>query len=101
MIWKKMIAQGSQQPGMPGQGMPPMQMTPGTEPEMQTPADQGAGLDNFLKFRAVYDGYRLLAQKEAQAQMMAQAPPPEAQPQVQNPPNPPNPANPAENQGSA
>jgi hypothetical protein len=78
-IWQQLIEQRAQAPegaeGVGGINMIIAQKAMGTG---QPPMLVAQKLEQFLRFRAVVDGYRILSQKaamQAQAQMM---PPPEA-----------------------
>lgn len=45
---------------------------------LKDPVEAEATVKNFLRFRAVFDGYRILAQKQQQQAAMQMAPPPQA-----------------------
>lgn len=88
-IWKQMInvamvnntAMGSPSPNVPGMGtnVPEVStMDPGTGPGLAPPQPQGGPQDAFLKFRAVVEAYKLLAEKKDMMGMMGapQAPSP-------------------------
>jgi hypothetical protein len=68
MIWRKLIDQNAPAPTQPNVSDP--SVAPDAQPELVGPE-----LDKFLRFRAVVDGYRLLAELEAQKAAMAQAMP--------------------------
>lgn len=68
MVWMKLLTAAATQP-QPGQPPPPPPMPGQPPPPVVTPEQQ-----LFLRFRAVVDAYRLLAQQKAMKDAMAMAP---------------------------
>jgi hypothetical protein len=102
MIWKSMIAEAGQDAVIQQTLPPPAPTGDGDQdaddkPAPVQPQELAQKLDNFLRFRAVVDAYRILSQRKAAA---AAAPPQPGQPGMDfnhpgpgtNPPTPPVPA---------
>lgn len=72
MIEKKTSAQPDMQPGLPGIATLKAGQT------LEDPQAVAGRIEQFLRFRAVVEGYRLLVQKKQQEEMAKAAPGPEA-----------------------
>lgn len=67
MLWMQMIGQSGQQVIQP---TPAITDEPVMEDPMQAAMEQATTLDNFLKFRAVMEAYKLLAEEKEMKAMM-------------------------------